>query len=213
MAKRPKAEKKPAKEGEKRPRGRPRKNPEAEPRKLTPDEASVIPVEMLAAARNGDKTAIEALDEILTAYNRLRLAIAKQAEVTEECRQRTKSEWAALTGAIESPVKIDATVEQLRRKLEDVEVRWQEYTEAMQANKLETKDARKACKAAQKDLDEAVKGSAQLKLPFAKREQEYSTVAPEALEQEGDPIQEQDDDFDDEDDEDEEDETGDLDFD
>lgn len=143
---------------------------------MTPDEVSVVPVEMLAAARNGDKTAIEALDEILSAYNRLRLAMAKQAEVTEGCRQRTKSEWASLTGAIESPIKIDATVEQLRRKLEDVEVRWQEYNEAIQANKLETKDARAATRAAQKELDEAVKGSSQLKLPFPKETGEVIAV-------------------------------------
>lgn len=196
-----------------RKRGRPRKDPTAErtmpkaPKaskgskkrgrpsevKLSPEELKLIPQSIRDAVDRGDVSAKEVLDEILTKYAVLRDAMAKRAEVSKECRERTKQEWAALQGAMELPLRSDADVGQLRGKLESCEMRWQEYVEALQQNKLETRQASKDMRAAQKDLDQAIAGHAQLKLPFDK------SVAEDSCQTQ--PFSDEDDEDEDEDDE------------
>lgn len=195
---------------------RPKAPKEPKPRKLTAEEMRVVPKAIQEAVERGDVSANEVLSEILAKYAAFREAEAKRSDVTKECRERAKQERAALQGAMELPLRTDASLDQYKNKVETCEMRWQEFVEAEQQNKLETREASKAVRAAKRAVDETITGHAQLKLPFGKTEEVLPTltepgaeVTPEA-DDEGDES-EPESDLDDEDDFDIEDEDEDED--
>ncbi len=117
-------------------------------------------------AANGSADAAKLLKGIQKAHGRWQNAIAAKGTVSQECKERLQSANAAFQNAIESP--LDATrVETLayKGKLELVEQRWQDLSEAKAQNIEEKKNARDDIKAALAAMNEAVEESRQQRLP------------------------------------------------
>lgn len=121
--------------------------------------------ELQARAEKGDVDAVKLIKVIQGKHSRWQQALAKKAEVSQECGQRLKSAEAAFQNAIEAPLEVGRVeLAAVRGKLETVEGRWQDLSEAKAQNIEERKEAREAVKAALEALNEAIEDSRQQRL-------------------------------------------------
>lgn len=135
---------------------------ETKPQRL----ARVRSKELEDQAANGSVDAPKLLKAIQKAHGKWQNAIAAKSTVAQECKERLQAANAAFQNAIESP--LDATrVETLayKGKLELVEQRWQDLSEAKAQNIEEKKNVRDDIKAALAAMNEAVEESRQQRLP------------------------------------------------
>lgn len=117
-------------------------------------------------AANGSVDAPKLLKAIQKAHGKWQNAIAAKGTVAQECKERLQSANAAFQNAIESPLDV-TRVETMayKGKLELVEQRWQDLSEAKAQNIEEKKNARDDIKAALAAMNEAVEESRQQRLP------------------------------------------------
>ena len=160
-----KAEAKPAKKVATRARAAapaPAPAKETKPQRLV----RVRSAELAAKAEKGDVDAPKLLKAIQKAHGEWQTAIAHKGTVSQECKERLQSANEAFANAIESPLDVTRVeTAAYKGKLEAVEARWQDLSEAKAQNIEEKKNARDDIKAALAALNEAVEESRQQRLP------------------------------------------------
>jgi hypothetical protein len=155
-------------------RGRP-------PKALTAEQRAVVPDALHAAAELGDADAIEHRARILKAYDALKRAEARKAEVTKECRDRTNQEKATFQTTIEAPVQDKAPKESLLSWIRRTQAAWQDVNETDLLNKEEKKLAGKAFRQTRKIFDDTITNVSQLALPFPEVTEELPAPVAEAV--------------------------------
>jgi hypothetical protein len=116
--------------------------------------------------QSGDKGALDAVNEIVNAFNAFTDAKANAKKIAKESRLREEQEMAAVKNAIEDSLPTNAGAQTVMGKLTTIESSWQEYQDAIAMGIEERKAAKADLKAASKRLDRAVVESAQLALDF-----------------------------------------------
>jgi hypothetical protein len=155
-------------------RGRP-------PKALTEEQRAVVPAALHDAAELGDEDAIEHRTRILKAYDALKRAEARKADVTKECRDRTNQEKATFQTTIEAPVQDQALKEHLLGWIRRTQAAWQDLTETDLLNKEEKKLAGKAFRQTKKIFDDTITNVSQLALPFPEVTEELPAVVAESV--------------------------------
>ena len=164
---------------EKRRPGRPKKNTARRPAVRTSRKKKVAPqavkkaklvrvrsTELRQKAAGGDVDAIGAMRKIQSAHRRWTSSLERKGRVGQECGQRLKAAEAAFVNAIEAPLDVTRVEQQAYKgKLENVETRWGEWSEAKAQNIEEKKEVRDAVKAALEALNDAIEESRQPRLP------------------------------------------------
>lgn len=113
-------------------------------------------------------SALEAIAEIQKNWNKLIEAKAQQKKTGFDCKGKIEADEAALKAAIEEPVDQSPVEEKIKgslRKLDLVEMRWQEFEETKAANVEHRKAAKERVSNAHEKLERSLKESAQLTLP------------------------------------------------
>jgi hypothetical protein len=151
------------------------------PKALTAEQRAVVPDALHAAAELGDAYAIEHRARILKAYDALKRAEARKAEVSKECRDRTNQEKATFQTTIEAPVQDNALKESLLAWIRRTQSAWQDVNETDLLNKEEKKLAGKAFRQTRKIFDDTITNVSQLALPFPEVTEELPAVVAEAV--------------------------------
>ncbi len=116
-------------------------------------------------AANGDKTALDAVEEIVINFNGWREAKANQKATNKECKEQVEQEEAAFKNAVEDPLPAGKVTSHALEKLTRVEATWQELQHVKAAAIEKKKEAKDSVKTWSGKLERSVSDSAQLAIP------------------------------------------------
>jgi len=116
-------------------------------------------------AANGDKSALDAVEEIVVNFNGWREAKSNQKTVNKRCKEQVEQEEAAFKNAVEDPLPAGKINSHAIEKLGRVEERWQELQHVKAAVIEQKKEAKDSVKTWAGKLERSVSDSAQLAIP------------------------------------------------